>query len=266
MSPSFDVSGLRVLITGGARGIGRVMAQSFARGGAQVHVCDILGDTLQALRRDEPVIITHEADVSQRAAVDALFAAIERQSGGLDVLVNNAGIAGPMGRVDELDPDEWQKVLDVNLNGAFLCARQAVPMLRRAGGGSIINISSAAGRVPYALRSPYSTSKFALIGFTQCLAMELGPLNIRANAILPGIVRGERRLGNSRRRAAAEGITVDEIEARSLRKVALGRMVEPEEIAALACFLASPSGRNISGQSLSVDGYLQSLTDLPAQN
>ena len=266
MKQDFDVSGLRVLITGGARGIGRVMAQSFVQAGAKVHVCDVLTDTLADLQRAEPAILTCEADVSSRESVDALFADIERRLGGLDVLINNAGIAGPFGRVDELDPDEWQKVLDVNVNGAFLCTRRAVPMLKRAGGGSIINISSAAGRVPYALRSPYSTSKFALIGFTQCLAMELGPLNIRANAILPGIVRGERRLGNSKRRAAAEGVTVDEIEARSLRKVALGRMVEPEEIAALARFLASPFGANISGQSLSVDGYLQSLTDLPPAN
>ncbi len=263
MNHDFKVSGLRVLITGGARGIGRVMAQSFSQAGAKVHVCDILTDALDDLRRDHPAIATREADVSKRASVDGLFDHVEQTLGGLDVLINNAGIAGPMGRVDRLDPDEWQKVLDVNINGAFLCTRRAVPLLKRAGGGSIINISSAAGRVPYALRSPYSTSKFALIGFTQCLAMELGPLNIRANAILPGIVRGERRLGNSTRRAAAEGVTVDEIEARSLRKVALGRMIEPEEIAALARFLASPMGVNISGQSLSVDGYLQSLTDLP---
>lgn len=258
-----DIAGLRILITGGARGIGRVMAETFARADAKVYTCDITADSLAELARTMPSIATGVADITDRRAVDRLFADVEARLGGLDVLVNNAGIAGPFGRVDELDPDEWLKVFDVNVNGAFYCTRRAVPLMNKAGGGSIINISSAAGRIPYALRSPYSTSKFALVGFTQCLAMELGPLNIRANAILPGIVRGERRLGNSKRRAAAEGISVDEIEARSLAKVALGRMVDPEEIAGVVRFLASKAGASITGQSINVDGYLQTLTDVP---
>jgi NAD(P)-dependent dehydrogenase (short-subunit alcohol dehydrogenase family) len=239
------------------------MAETFARANAKVYTCDITADLLGDLARTMPSIATGIADITDRKAVDRLFADVEGRLGGLDVLVNNAGIAGPMGRVDELDPDEWQKVFDVNVNGAFYCTRRAIPLLRKAGGGSIINIASAAGRIPYALRSPYSTSKFALVGFTQCLAMELGSLNIRANAILPGIVRGERRLGNSKRRATAEGVSVDEIEARSLAKVALGRMVEPEEIAGVVQFLASQAGANITGQSINVDGYLQTLTDVP---
>ncbi|MFM9885989.1 MAG: SDR family oxidoreductase [Burkholderiales bacterium] len=266
MQNDIDVAGLRVLITGGAKGIGRVMAEAFSRAGARVYACDIAAEPLADLAHAMPSVATGIADIADRGAVDRLFVDVAERLGGLDVLVNNAGIAGPLGRVDELDPDEWQRVFDVNVNGAFLCTRRAVPLMRTAGGGSIINIASAAGRIPYALRSPYSTSKFALVGFTQCLALELGPLNIRANAILPGIVRGERRLGNSKRRAAAEGISVDEVEARSLAKVALGRMIEPEEIAAVARFLASKLGANITGQSISVDGYLQTLTDVPRQS
>ncbi len=253
-----NVEDLRVLVTGGGRGIGRAIVDRFKSAGAAVFTCDIDAALLSSSEVPSGVL-----DVADAQGVADFFGQVKRELGGLDVLVNNAGIAGPMGRIDTIERDEWLRVLDVNLNGAFYCSQCAVPLLIEAGGGSIINISSAAGRVPYPLRSPYSTSKFALVGLTQCLAAELGDLNIRANAILPGIVRGERRLGNSRRRAQAEGISVEEVEARSLTKVALGRAVEADEIASTVMFLASPAAANITGQSISVDGYLQALTEFP---
>jgi NAD(P)-dependent dehydrogenase (short-subunit alcohol dehydrogenase family) len=261
MDSMLDVAGLRVVVTGVGRGIGRVIAEAFLRGGARVFGCDVDPAGFADAQRALPALAGTVADIADRAAVGRMFEAVDATEGGLDVLVNNAGIAGPMGRVDEIDPREWQRVFDVNVNGAFHCTQEAVPRLRAAGGGSIVNISSAAGRLPYGLRSPYSTSKFALVGFTQCIAMELGASGIRCNAVLPGIVRGERRAGNSQRRALAEGTTVEAIEARSLARVSLGRMIEPEEVAATVLFLASKQGAAISGQSISVCGDLHALVD-----
>jgi NAD(P)-dependent dehydrogenase (short-subunit alcohol dehydrogenase family) len=255
------VPGMRVLVTGGAAGIGCCIAEAFAAAGASVHVCDVAAESIATFAAAHPSIATSLTDISDRAAVDRMFEDVERHLSGLDVLVNNASISGQTGRVEELDPDDWEKVFAVNVHGTFYCTRRAIPMIKGAGEGAIINISSVSGRLPYAMRSPYSASKWAMVGFTTCLAMELGAYNIRANAILPGIVRGERRLRNSRKRAALAGISVEEVEAGSLRQVAMGRMVEPEEVAQTALFLASPAGRNISGQAISVCGYLQALTD-----
>ncbi len=261
MNNVMDVAGLRVLVTGVGRGIGRVIAGAFAQSGARVYGCDIDPALAAEAARAIPAMKTTVADIADRAAVARMFADADAALGGLDVLVNNAGIAGPFGRVDEIDPDEWLRVYDVNVNGSFYCTREAVPRLRAAGGGSIVNIASVAGRVPYGLRSAYSSSKWALVGFTHCIAMELGAFNIRCNAILPGVVRGERREGNSQRRAKAEGVTVEAIEARSLARVSLGRMVEPEEVASTVLFLASKQGAAISGQAISVCGDLHSLVD-----
>ena len=144
--------------------------------------------------------------MSSEADVDRLFMALKTKLGGLDALVNNAGVAGPTGGVEDIDPDEWRRCIDVGLTGQFLCARRAVPLLKAAGGGSIVNMSSAAGRHGYAFRTPYSAAKFGVIGFTQSLAKELGPANIRVNAILPGIVEGPRMEGVIRDRAAQLGV------------------------------------------------------------
>lgn len=251
----------RVLVTGGASGIGREIALAFVKSGAKVHVCDMAVDKLDHLSAQEPSISATEADISSRAAMDRLFDDVRARLGGLDVLVNNAGISGPNATIEDVNPDEWERVFAVNMHGTFHCTQRAIPMLKAAGAGSIINISSVSGRVPYAHRSPYSSSKFALIGFTQCLALELGNFGIRANAILPGIVNGERWFGNAQRRAARDGVTVDEIVAKSLSRVATGRMVELEEIAGTAVFLASDAARSITGQSISVCGYLQALSE-----
>jgi NAD(P)-dependent dehydrogenase (short-subunit alcohol dehydrogenase family) len=256
-----NVPGARVLVTGGAAGIGRKIAETFESSGARVHVCDVDEAALADYASAHPDCGATVCDISDRAAVDRLFADVEARMGGLDVLVNNASISGAVARVEDQDPDEWERLFAVNTHGTFFCTRRAIPMLKRAGEGSIINISSVSGRLPYPLRSPYSTSKFAMVGFTQCLALELGAYNIRANAILPGLVRGERWFGNAQRRAAAAGVAVDDIVAGSLARVATGLMIEPGEIADMAVFLASKMGRNITGQSISVCGYVQALAD-----
>lgn len=258
-TPATGIESQRVLVTAGAAGIGRAIAAYLGGFGARVFVCDIDDDALDAFGRALPEAGRLKADVSDDAAVDRLFDAVAQTLGGLDALVNNAGIAGPTGGVEDIDPAEWRRCLEVGLTGQFLCARRAVPMLKAAGGGSIVNMSSAAGPHGYAFRTPYSAAKFGVIGFTQSLAKELGPQNIRVNAILPGIVEGPRMEGVIRARAAQLAIGYAEMERDYLSRVSLRRMVSPQDIAAMIGFLLSDAGRNISGQSIGVDGNVESL-------
>jgi NAD(P)-dependent dehydrogenase (short-subunit alcohol dehydrogenase family) len=251
--------GLRVVISAGASGIGRAIADMLIGHGAKVHVCDVSDEFLADFRKAHPDHGATKADVSKEAEVDAFFAAAKASLGGLDALVNNAGIAGPTGGVDEIRPEDWRRTIDIDLTGQFLCARLAVPMLKAAGGGAIINMSSAAGKHGYAFRTPYSAAKFGIIGFTQSLAKELGPSNIRVNAILPGIVEGPRMFKVIEDRARQVGVSYQEMEKEYLSRVSLRRMVTPHDVAATALFLLSPMGENISGQSLSVDGNVETL-------
>jgi NAD(P)-dependent dehydrogenase (short-subunit alcohol dehydrogenase family) len=238
--------GLRVLVTAGASGIGRSIANAFTEDGAKVHVCDINADALAECASTLGAS-TSLADVSQEAL------------GGLDVLVNNAGIAGPTGTVDEIAVGAWRSTIDINLNGQFYCAHYAVPLLRAAGEGAIVNMSSSAGRFGYAYRTPYSASKWAIVGFTQSLAKELGPAGIRVNAILPGIVKGPRMEGVIRARAEQTGVSYEEMEAEYLQRISLRHMVTPDDVAAAVIFLCTQAGWNISGQSLAVCGNVESL-------
>jgi NAD(P)-dependent dehydrogenase (short-subunit alcohol dehydrogenase family) len=250
---------LKVLITGGASGIGWTIAKALLEQGARVHLCDTSSDLLAQALRQQPAVSGSVADVSNAPQVESLFDDVQRCLGGLDVLVNNAGIAGPTAAVEDIAPDDWSRTLAVNITGQFLCARLAVPLLKGAGGGSIINMSSAAGRLGYPLRTPYAASKWAVIGFTESLAMELGSHNIRVNAILPGLVQGERITRVLAARAQAQGLAYEEMERQYLERVSLRRMVSPADVAAMVLFLCSPAGRNISGQSLGVCGNMEVL-------
>ena len=249
----------RVLVTAGASGIGRAIADLFLDQGAQVHICDVSDTFLADFRSTHPKAGCTKADVSSDSEVKHLFNEIEKSLGGLDILVNNAGIAGPTGGVDEISSEEWRRTLDICLTGQYLCAHHAVPMLKQAGGGAIINLSSAAGRFGYAFRSPYAAAKWGVIGFTQSLAKELGPENIRVNAILPGIVEGPRITGVIQARADQYGVSYAEMEKTYLDRVSMRRMVTAQDVAAAALYLASPAGRNISGQSLGVDANVETL-------
>jgi NAD(P)-dependent dehydrogenase (short-subunit alcohol dehydrogenase family) len=251
--------GRRVLVTAGASGIGRAIADLLAEAGAKVHICDVDEAALAGFRRDRPKLGATNTDVADDAAVDRLFQEVQTELGGLDALVNNAGLAGPTGPVEEIDPQAWRRCLEVGLTGQFLCARRAVPLLKAAGRGVIINMSSVAGRLGYAFRTPYSATKWGVIGFTQSLAKELGPANITVNAILPGIVEGPRIEGVIRARAETLGISYEEMEGRYLERISLRRMVSSEDVANMVLFLVSPLGRNISGQSLSVCGNVETL-------
>ena len=254
-----DLAGARVVVTAGAAGLGRTMAGAFLACGARVLVCDVDGAALSDVARAHPGLATATADVADPQAVAALFAAARRELGGLDVLVNNAGIAGPTARVEEVAPAELARTMAVNVEGQFHCARHAVPLLRAAGGGVILNLGSVAGRLGFAMRSPYAASKWAVVGFTRSLAVELGEENIRVNAILPGHVDSERFRRVVATKAQATGQTFDAVRAQFLAPVSLKRNVAAEDVANMALFLASPFGASITGQAVSVCGDVQMM-------
>lgn len=251
--------GLRILITAGAAGIGRVIAETLLSNGAQVHVCDISTERLAECQAALPGLSASLADVSNPTQVDRLFYEATAHLGGLDVLINNAGIAGPTAPVEQITPEEWNQTMAVNINGQFYCTRRAVPLLREAGSGLIVNLSSAAGLFGFPNRTPYAASKWAVIGFTKSLAMELGQYNIRVNAICPGIVEGERQDRVIAAKAKAEGRTVEEVRSQIVRQNSLRTFVSQQDIANLVLFLCSPAGSKISGQALSVDGHTETL-------
>jgi NAD(P)-dependent dehydrogenase (short-subunit alcohol dehydrogenase family) len=251
--------GLRVAVSAGASGIGRAISDMLILHGARVHICDVGDAFLKDFSKAHPQQGATKADVSKEADVERFFAEAKSSLGGLDALINNAGIAGPTGGVEEITPEDWRRCIDIDLTGQFLCTHSAVPMLKAAGGGAIVNMSSAAGRFGYAYRTPYAAAKWGIIGFTQSLAKELGPHNIRVNAILPGIVEGPRMEGVIRDRARQVGVSYQEMEKEYLSKISLRRMVSPHDIAAMVLFLLSPMGENVSGQSLSVDGNVEAL-------
>lgn len=251
--------GLRAIVTAGAGGIGRAIADALIANGARVHICDVDEAALAGFRTAHGEAGATRADVAEEADVARLFADAAAGLGGLDLLVNNAGIAGPTGAVEAIAPADWRRCLDIGLTGQFLCTRLAVPMLKAAGGGAIVNMSSAAGRFGYAWRTPYSAAKWGVIGFTQSLAKELGPANIRVNAILPGIVAGPRIEGVIAARARQENVPYATMEKTYLDRVSLRRMVTAEDVAGTVLWLVSAAGANISGQSLGVDGNVESL-------
>jgi len=258
-SPASGIAGQRVLVTAGASGIGRAIADMLIANGARVHICDIADNFLGDFAKAYPDAGRTKADVSKEADVERMFDDIEETLGGLDALVNNAGIAGPTGAIEDLDTTEWRHCIDVCLTGQFLCARRAVPMLKAAGGGSVVCMASVAGKYGYAFRTPYSAAKFGIIGLAQSLAKELGPSNIRVNAILPGIVEGPRIENVIRNRAEQVGVSYEEMEKQYLDKTSLRRMVTAGDVAATIMFLMSDAGRNLSGQSIAVDGNVETL-------
>jgi NAD(P)-dependent dehydrogenase (short-subunit alcohol dehydrogenase family) len=248
---------MRVLVTAGGAGIGYAIARAFHGAGASVYICDIDEAALARAANEMPGLHAKRCDVGDRAAVAHMVEDAAQQLGGLNVVVNNAGIGGPTKPMHELDPDDWDAVLRVNLTGTFDVTRHAVPKLIAAGGGCIINMSSAAGRFGYANRSAYSSTKWALVGLTKTLSMELGQYGIRVNAIAPGPVAGERAERVYAGRAQASGRTIAEERRAGLASQSLQYLVDPADIAQLAVFLASDAGKSISGQLIPIDGDMQ---------
>jgi NAD(P)-dependent dehydrogenase (short-subunit alcohol dehydrogenase family) len=254
-----DIKGLRVLVTAGAGGIGLAIARRFTGEGARVHTCDVDEMALSALAASDPAITSTPCDVSDRSAVKKLFTDAVAKLGGLDVLVNNAGIAGPTAKVEEMNPEDWDRCLEICLTGQFNCTRLAVPHLRKSRNASIVNISSAAGRLGFAMRTPYAAAKWGVIGFTKSLSIELGPDNIRVNAILPGLVAGDRQRRVLEAKAQQRGISYAEMERTSFSYTSIKDYVTPEQLADQILFMCSPRGKTISGQAISICGDTQML-------
>jgi NAD(P)-dependent dehydrogenase (short-subunit alcohol dehydrogenase family) len=253
------LNGHRVLVTAGASGIGLATARAFAAEGARVVVCDVNRDALAALATNDAAIAGLDADVSKPADVTRLFDEVDARLGGLDTLVNNAGIAGPTAACQDVELEDWQRTLDVNLTGMFLCAKLAIPRLKQSTNGSMVNLSSAAGRFGFALRSPYAASKWGVIGFTKSLSIELGDAGVRVNAICPGAVAGDRIDRVIAGKAKARGLAFETVRDEFLGKTSLKRFVTAEDIANAIVFLASKLGANIDGHALPIDGDVQSL-------
>jgi NAD(P)-dependent dehydrogenase (short-subunit alcohol dehydrogenase family) len=253
------LDGKRVILTAGGAGIGRVTLQTFVEAGAKVVTCDVDQAALDRLRGELPQVPAIPADVAEPADVDRLFELAKEQLGGLDILINNAGIAGPTGKIEEIAPDDWRRTLEVNLTGQYLCARRAVPRIRAAGGGSIVNLSSAAGRFGFALRTPYAASKWAVVGLTKSLAIELGPDQIRVNAICPGAVEGDRIDRVIAAKAEAHGVPLETMRQHYVETASMKQLISPQDIANMILFLCSDAGRLVSGQVIGVDGNIEYL-------
>ena len=248
------------LISGGAAGIGRRIAERFNQDGIRVHVCDNSERNIEAFLADNPEATATLADVSRRDQVDGVFADLADGHGNLDILVNCAGVAGPTGAVEAIDPAAWERCIEIDLNGVFYMTRLAVPLLRASAHGCIINMASTAGLFGYPLRSPYAAVKWAMIGLTKTWAMELGRDRIRVNAICPGSVEGPRIDRVIERDAATRGMSPAEVRDSYLQHTSMRTFVTPDDIAETAVFLASSAAGKISGQAICVDGHTEGLS------
>jgi NAD(P)-dependent dehydrogenase (short-subunit alcohol dehydrogenase family) len=240
----------RVLVTAGASGIGLVVARRFAAEGDRVFVTDVDTGALVAL----PDGLTGaRVNVADEGAMAALAARLKGDWGGLDVVCANAGIKGPTARVTETPLDGWRDCMGVNLEGAFLTAKHMLPLM--GAGGVILFTSSTAGIYGFPYRAPYAAAKWGVIGLMKTVAMEEGPRGIRANAILPGSVKGPRIDRVFEAEAAQKGMSVEAVRDGYAAGTALRSLVDPEDVAEMAWFLASPAAKMVTGQAIAVDGF-----------
>jgi 3-hydroxybutyrate dehydrogenase len=255
------LAGKVAIITGGGKGIGRAIALLFAREGAKILVNGTTKEAIEAVAAEinggGGQAVAFQADIADEENVKRMVETTRAEFGRIDILINNSGIAGPTAPVVKVNLEDWERTLAINLTGAFLCAKHALPSMIEQKSGSVINITSVGGLGGYALRSPYSASKWAMIGLTKTLALEVGQDNINVNAIAPGPVRGPRIEAVLQNRAKQLGVSYEEVEREMVAGTALKRMVENEDIAAMALFLVSQEGRNITGETINISGGMR---------
>lgn len=249
----------RVLVSAGAAGIGRVIAERFLSEGAQVAICDADAEAVVSFSEQHPNAVAAVADVTSESEMGDFLAELEARWGGADVVCANAGTGGPAGAIETLDYGDWQSCVATNVHGAFLTCRWAARVMKAQGSGLITLTSSTAGIMGYPMRSPYAAAKWAIVGLTKTLAMELGPHGIRVNAICPGAVEGPRMDRVVANEAAARGLSEDEVRALYVDGVSMRTWVTAEDVTNMISFLASDAGRKISGQILAIDGHTETL-------
>ena len=247
----------RVVVTAGASGIGRAIAERFLKENASVHICDISERFLSDAKQANPRLRGSVADVSDASQVERFFRDAMTDLGGIDVLVNNAGISGPRAPVDAIDYADWNETIATNLSSMFYCVKQVVPAMKDQGSGCIVNISTSSARTDLPDRLPYVASKVGVLGLTHNLARELGPFGIRCNAILPGLIDNPRGRALVARLADERGVDDAHAEEDFLSHISMRTWIQPAEIAETACFLASEAARHITAQEIAVDGNVE---------
>jgi NAD(P)-dependent dehydrogenase (short-subunit alcohol dehydrogenase family) len=250
---------LRVLVTAGASGIGAAICQRFRADGARVSICDRDETAVQIATDSDPGLHGFVGDVADADVTRDWVAEVVDQWDGVDVLVNNAGIAGPTALVEDIHPGAWRDCLAVNLDSHFLMARLVIPHMKKQRSGSIVAISSTAGLFGYGMRTPYAATKWAVIGLTKSLAVELGPFGIRANVVAPGSVEGPRMGRVIEAEAAQRGISPDVVEREYVESQSIPRFVRASEIAEMCAFLASSRASMVNGQVIAVDGHTETF-------
>lgn len=243
-----------ILIAGAGDSVGRVTAEAFLREGARVHICDINEGAMARTLREASGLTGTVGDVGVSRDVARIVAEAEDAMGHVDALVNFVGIGGPRAPLEEISDEDWQESMQANVTGMFYLMRAIIPGMKARRAGAIVNISSASTRSGLPCRTPYVTSKYAVEGLTRNAARELGPFNIRCNAVLPGAINNMRMQRVIERVAAARGVTPAQHEADVLRYVSMRTKVEPHEIADCVLFLCSSRANHITGQLLEVSG------------
>ena len=249
------------MVTAGASGIGKIISLAYKNEGCRIYTCDVSDTFISSFKSDMPDVFIQKTDVANFDDVKSFFSNVAQQVGSIDVLINCAGMAGPTANLQDVEPEEWRRTIDVNLNGMFYSLKEAVPLLKKSPRASIINIASSASFFGFPLRSPYTAAKWAVIGLTKTLAMELGGEGIRVNAICPGSVSGDRIDQVIEVDALKQGKSAQEIKELYVKQVSMKTFVEPEDVAHLALFLTSDYGRYISGQAIGLDGHTEGLSN-----
>jgi len=250
---------LRVLVSAGASGIGASIVERFRADGARVSICDRDEAAVQVATSIDPGLHAVVGDVADAGDTERWVGEVVDRWGGVDVLVNNAGIAGPTALVEDIDPEAWRECLSVNIDSHFLLARLVTPHLKRQRSGAIVAISSTAGLFGYGMRTPYAAAKWAVIGLTKSLAVELGPFGIRANVVAPGSVEGPRMGRVIAAEAAQRGVSADLVQREYVASQSIPRFVRPAEIAEMCAFLASSRASMVNGQVIAVDGHTETF-------
>ena len=247
----------KIVISAGASGIGWAAAKIFLSKGANVYLCDIDTKNINKIKKhplNNKRLFVYECNASEEYDVENFFDKITKKTKKIDALINNVGVAGPTGTIEKLNSEDWEKTLKVNVISHFYFTKLAIPMLKKNKGGSIINVSSGAGIMGFPLRSPYAASKWAVVGMTKTLAMELGKFKIRVNAICPGTIKGNRMIRVIKDKANFLKISKKKIEKEFVSMASMNCWVYEEDIGKMCSFLISDDAIRISGQVIGVDG------------